>query len=292
MGFLDTITNVALNTDDFDAIDRYVRSTYAKTTSAETLKRQFISWSGGLWPGAKALDSNIREAHNRRNAFNVANTDTPAERQSVKAIISRGQTIEENRGQTRRVDDAGNYANAKGITVGSASRSSVPKGARGTIRRGASGDAVRAWQAIIGVATDGKFGPGTEAATKKFQAAHGLKADGIVGTASWSAALGAQSNTSMPVSVADVTPVAPVNQAASDVPIGTVIPAQATTKAPAKVVEKPLNPVIIADTMKPPTVVKPKGFIPKARKYADEHPLSAATIGAGAILTILKLFFI
>ena len=54
-----------------------------------------------------------------------------------------------------------------------------------TLRRGASGDAVRNWQDIIGVTADGAFGPATEAATKAWQAAHGLTADGVVGPATW-----------------------------------------------------------------------------------------------------------
>jgi peptidoglycan hydrolase-like protein with peptidoglycan-binding domain len=36
-------------------------------------------------------------------------------------------------------------------------------------------------QAALGIKSDGDFGPGTEAAVKKWQAANGLTADGIVG---------------------------------------------------------------------------------------------------------------
>lgn len=50
-----------------------------------------------------------------------------------------------------------------------------------TLKRGMSGPDVAQWQRFLGTGADGKFGPGTEAATKVFQRAHGLQADGIVG---------------------------------------------------------------------------------------------------------------
>jgi peptidoglycan hydrolase-like protein with peptidoglycan-binding domain len=43
------------------------------------------------------------------------------------------------------------------------------------------GGGVRALQRVLGVPADGVFGPGTEAAVKRWQSRHGLVADGIVG---------------------------------------------------------------------------------------------------------------
>lgn len=64
-----------------------------------------------------------------------------------------------------------------------------------TIRKGSTETAaIKQWQGIVGVTQDGSFGSNTEAATKKWQTEHKLVADGVVGPASWSAALG----TSMP----------------------------------------------------------------------------------------------
>lgn len=58
-----------------------------------------------------------------------------------------------------------------------------------TIKKGSKGNAVKVWQIIIGAATDGIFGSGTESATKTWQSKHGLAADGIVGKMSWKAGL-------------------------------------------------------------------------------------------------------
>jgi peptidoglycan L-alanyl-D-glutamate endopeptidase CwlK len=65
-----------------------------------------------------------------------------------------------------------------------------------TLKLNSRGDAVRALQeALIGAGllkangADGIFGPGTLAAVKKFQQSKGLKADGIVGQATWEALL-------------------------------------------------------------------------------------------------------
>ena len=45
-------------------------------------------------------------------------------------------------------------------------------------------------QAKLGLTADGAFGPGTEAAVKKWQAANGLAADGVVGPATYSKLVG------------------------------------------------------------------------------------------------------
>lgn len=61
---------------------------------------------------------------------------------------------------------------------------------RPTLRRGARGDLVRTVQDKIGVLVDGIFGPGTEAAVRRFQRAHIERvevADGIVGPRTWAA---------------------------------------------------------------------------------------------------------
>lgn len=54
-----------------------------------------------------------------------------------------------------------------------------------TLKKGSVGDDVKTLQKILGVTVDGCFGSQTEAAVKKWQAAHGLVADGIVGPKTW-----------------------------------------------------------------------------------------------------------
>ena len=50
-----------------------------------------------------------------------------------------------------------------------------------TLKKGSKGELVKKMQAVLGVAQDGDFGPGTEAKVKAWQTKNGLTADGIVG---------------------------------------------------------------------------------------------------------------
>lgn len=54
-----------------------------------------------------------------------------------------------------------------------------------TLRTGSRGPAVALWQGIVGATADGIWGPATDAATRRWQAAHGLVADSVVGERSW-----------------------------------------------------------------------------------------------------------
>lgn len=58
-----------------------------------------------------------------------------------------------------------------------------------TLRQGSKGDKVKLWQQLMGAKVDGEFGPATKAATVKWQAENHLKADGVVGNATWGLAL-------------------------------------------------------------------------------------------------------
>lgn len=78
-----------------------------------------------------------------------------------------------------------------------------------TIREGSTGDAVKRWQAIVGTAVDGQFGPNTTAATKAFQSKNGLAADGIVGPKTWTVGLLVQAMPALPAVIASLPQVSP-----------------------------------------------------------------------------------
>lgn len=59
-----------------------------------------------------------------------------------------------------------------------------------TLRRGDSGQDVVVLQQRLGIAADGKFGPGTQAAVIAYQRSKGLSPDGVVGPRTWAALMG------------------------------------------------------------------------------------------------------
>ena len=59
-----------------------------------------------------------------------------------------------------------------------------------TLKLGSKGNEVKVLQAKLELAADGDFGPGTEQALKKWQAANGLTPDGIAGPATLARLLG------------------------------------------------------------------------------------------------------
>jgi putative chitinase len=70
------------------------------------------------------------------------------------------------------------------------------------LKKGDNNEQVKQLQIKLGVDPVGNFGPKTEEAVKKFQAANGLAADGIVGDATWNKIMGtAPATTPAPVVV-------------------------------------------------------------------------------------------
>lgn len=63
-----------------------------------------------------------------------------------------------------------------------------------TIKKGSKGDAVKKLQTALHLIADGIFGKITDEAVRAFQRKNGLKADGIVGNATWAKILGPDNN--------------------------------------------------------------------------------------------------
>lgn len=84
-------------------------------------------------------------------------------------------------GWGRRVEGVRVTARAMAEDSGSLIAEIAPSVEYVTTKKGSKGLWVRNLQEALEVQVDGKFGPGTEAALKAWQKAHGLEADGIAG---------------------------------------------------------------------------------------------------------------
>ena len=87
-------------------------------------------------------------------------------------------------------------------------------GPHATIRLGSKGPDVATWQKFLRIPADGVFGRQTDAATRTFQRSKNLTADGIVGPATWNAAI-----TGGAPSVVVPGPVTPTTAAYTPTPI-------------------------------------------------------------------------
>lgn len=215
--------------EDLQAIHDYFNRTAGKTVAGKAAKESWNSWYNSLNFLSKMMDSTLVEAKNRRVAFDVANGEA-----------ARPQ------GSTLTAEEANYFANmpvinVTGMTPAAAKKAlSTPSGTpapaslvatgKPVLRRGAKNGQVKEFQQLIGITpADGNFGPGTEAAVKKFQADHGIKADGVVGAATWTAALGTKKEPSIiqkivenftpptPGQTVSVNPV-PSNQSVAKIP--------------------------------------------------------------------------
>ncbi|HEU4326269.1 MAG TPA: N-acetylmuramoyl-L-alanine amidase [Roseiflexaceae bacterium] len=83
------------------------------------------------------------------------------------------------------------FQTSRGLTADGIVGAQTWEGLVATVRRGDSGEAVRAVQSQLvskgySLSVDGAFGSGTESAVKSFQTSRGLSADGVVGPDTWS----------------------------------------------------------------------------------------------------------
>lgn len=266
--------------EDMAAINDYMNRTAGKTEAARNAKASWTAWYNGLSFMSKNFSSDTySEAVKRRTAFNAAQGTpevqndgglTKEEEQfflNMPVVDITGKTPQQaavataaarKKGQQMKVPATLAAAGYK-IDQGTATLTPAQKAAaaeaagitpaiaavkaRGTIKLGSKGDVVKEWQGIVGVPQTGTFDKVTDAATKKFQSAHALKPDGIVGPATWTAALGTSSQAA--AAVAAVTPKPPTAGAAKPPSSGAAKPPTASTAKPTGTV-KPASTGLLA----------------------------------------------
>ena len=98
-----------------------------------------------------------------------------------------------NGGDIGLADRQARYAKAMAALGGQISApapAAAPAASSGVLRLGSKGHDVKRMQVALRITADGQFGPGTEAALKKWQSANGLMADGVAGPKTLSKLLG------------------------------------------------------------------------------------------------------
>lgn len=239
--------------EDMAAIDSYIRNTHAVSDPAAKLQRQWGSWYEGLgWFDRNANSSIYNEARARRKAFNDANK-TP---EDPGGLTTEMMQMDPSNPQTQAVisqQRTTNIAKAASLKYG-----------HDTIKQGSRGPAVVEWQRIIGgIAADGNFGPKTHELTKKWQVAHNLTADGVVGPKSWAKA-------------AEPPPAPPVAAPSPS-------PAPATPSAPTA--PRPA-PRPTASAPRPTSTAKPKPAVSGPQKKAG--PLLATAKKTGESIKVAE----
>jgi putative chitinase len=89
-----------------------------------------------------------------------------------------------NGGDIGLADRQARYAKAMaalGGKIDTSAPAAAPAASTGVLRVGSTGHDVKRMQTALRIPSDGQFGPGTEAALKKWQSANGLTPDGVAG---------------------------------------------------------------------------------------------------------------
>lgn len=96
--------------EDMEAIDRYMRTQPMKTSEAAKVHDDWIVWYDGLSWWSRSMDGEVYdEARNRRNKFNRANAVSRTEKAATERIITEGASTEELAGGLDRRLSTGEY---------------------------------------------------------------------------------------------------------------------------------------------------------------------------------------
>ena len=240
MGLFDSLDH----SSDLDAINTYIMSTPAASPGADAIQKAWAPWYNAN-SGTFVSDDTWNEARSRRNAFQLANAVTPEQQAGIKNVLATSVTPEELQGKPRPIIDV-NTGKVTPVPAAGKTSLGVPVGTPGasnhpTLRQGASGPDVTLWQSIVGV-TEPNFGPATLTATKNWQSAHGLTADGIVGPKTWSAATGKPVLTTTPAPAIATFAPAPKSPTPAPLPPTAIPGVIAAVTNPVKPITAGLNP--------------------------------------------------
>lgn len=96
--------------ENLDAIDRYIKSTPLLTAAARDLRDEWTRWYDDQgWYGRNYDIEVYDHARNLRNRFHLANAITTEQRRIAERMIQTGMTSEEMAGGTTRAMSSGMY---------------------------------------------------------------------------------------------------------------------------------------------------------------------------------------
>jgi peptidoglycan hydrolase-like protein with peptidoglycan-binding domain len=177
---------------DIDAINTYITSAAIQSPEAGNLQAQWKTWYGNLGMFDKMSDSTTAEASNRRTVFNAANHQPEALASAAdltpQQMVAKQDAIAQAPGLSPAQKQVALAANP---TIPTSHPGIAGAANHSTIRLGSTGADVSTWQGIVGVPVTGKFDSATATATRAYQTAHKLTADGVVGPQTWATAMGA-----------------------------------------------------------------------------------------------------
>lgn len=166
--------------EDIEAINNYFISQKSKLANsiAATKAAEWDSWYKNLsWWDKNWTSSAYDTARKMRDSFNAAQGYPDLKAQGYDALTT--EQVSQTDTEFTRMPSVQYVEPTK-----------QPGQIHATIKQGDSGPDVVAWQKIIKVTADGKFGPATDKATRTWQQQHGITPDGIVGQQTWSVATG------------------------------------------------------------------------------------------------------